>query len=178
MASKEDRTPPTDFGEELATVKRGARCKLKITLAQFMGYPPFMNLREWAQDDDGAWWPVKGKGIGIRLWELPALFEGVMQAAEKALGHTDDPNLAGELRRICHGSAHANSAEVTQQLHNELHISEIEHPGNIAGWTITLDNRGYYRAHRKLSGKLKSIYLGKTLDGAEQKLQSIGSHET
>jgi hypothetical protein len=46
---------------------------------------------------------------------------------------------------------------------------------NINGWTIRQDMKGFYRAYRRFNGKLKSVYLGKTLDGAEQKLQYVRS---
>jgi hypothetical protein len=44
-------------------------------------------------------------------------------------------------------------------------------PGpNLNGWTIRKDKHGYFRAYRKIAGKTKSIYLGKSLVGAELKL--------
>jgi hypothetical protein len=42
---------------------------------------------------------------------------------------------------------------------------------NIAGWNIS-KSKGYFRAFRKMGGKMKAVYLGKNLDGAETKIQS------
>jgi len=41
---------------------------------------------------------------------------------------------------------------------------------NILGWSIRRDRHGYYRAYRRVDGKLLSRYLGKGLDDAKQKL--------
>lgn len=41
---------------------------------------------------------------------------------------------------------------------------------NIAGWNIQQGKDGYYRAFRKIGGKLRAVYLGKSIDGAEAKL--------
>ena len=42
---------------------------------------------------------------------------------------------------------------------------------NILGWTVTKSGN-YFRAFRKIKGKLHGVHLGKTLDGAELKIQS------
>ena len=42
---------------------------------------------------------------------------------------------------------------------------------NIWGWTVTKSGN-YFRAFRKIKGKLHGVHLGKTLDGAELKIQS------
>ncbi len=41
---------------------------------------------------------------------------------------------------------------------------------NIAGWSVRKDGKGYFRAYRKVAGKTRSVYLGKTLQGAEEKI--------
>lgn len=40
---------------------------------------------------------------------------------------------------------------------------KFEGPKRIRGWSIQLSG-GYYRAHRKMEGKLRSVHIGKTLD--------------
>ncbi len=41
---------------------------------------------------------------------------------------------------------------------------------NISGWSIQQDRKGYYRAFKKINGKLRAVYLGKSLDGAVDKI--------
>ena len=52
-------------------------------------------------------------------------------------------------------------------------VSQLEVKENnsikIAGWNVTIF-RGYHRGFKRINGRLKSIYLGKTLEGAEQKI--------
>jgi hypothetical protein len=40
----------------------------------------------------------------------------------------------------------------------------------IAGWSVQ-ESHGYFRAFKRIDGKMKGIYLGKTLEGAEQKIR-------
>jgi hypothetical protein len=40
----------------------------------------------------------------------------------------------------------------------------------IAGWSVQ-ESHGYFRAFKRIDGKMKGIYLGKTLKGAEQKIR-------
>jgi hypothetical protein len=47
---------------------------------------------------------------------------------------------------------------------------KAEGPLNIGGWSVQLDKRGFYKVCRRINGAVKSVYLGKTLDGAEQKI--------
>ncbi|MFH0996333.1 MAG: hypothetical protein V1844_12700 [Pseudomonadota bacterium] len=42
---------------------------------------------------------------------------------------------------------------------------------NISGWTVA-ESGGYFRAFRKMGGKMKAVYLGKNLEGAEQKIHA------
>jgi hypothetical protein len=49
---------------------------------------------------------------------------------------------------------------------------------NLNGWTIRKDKHGYYRAYRKIRGKTKSVYLGKTLDRVEEKTRRNDPRET
>jgi len=52
-------------------------------------------------------------------------------------------------------------------------VSQLEVKENnsikIAGWNVTIF-RGYHRGFKRINGKLRSIYLGKSLDGAEKKI--------
>jgi hypothetical protein len=40
---------------------------------------------------------------------------------------------------------------------------------NISGWSIQ-ESKGYFRAFRKMGGKMYAVYLGKTIDNAEAKI--------
>jgi|GEM_PF-6786532 len=40
----------------------------------------------------------------------------------------------------------------------------------VAGWSVQ-ESHGYFRAFKRIDGKMKGIYLGKTLEGAEQKIR-------
>jgi hypothetical protein len=40
----------------------------------------------------------------------------------------------------------------------------------IAGWSIQ-ESHGYFRAFKRIAGKMKGVYLGKTLEDAEKKIR-------
>ena len=40
----------------------------------------------------------------------------------------------------------------------------------IAGWSVQ-ESHGYFRAFKRIDGKMKGLYLGKSLEGAEQKIR-------
>lgn len=42
---------------------------------------------------------------------------------------------------------------------------------NIAGWNVQ-ESGGYFRAFKKVAGKLQGVYLGKNLEGAEMKIRA------
>lgn len=47
----------------------------------------------------------------------------------------------------------------------------IPHPKEIRGWRITWNKRlNYFRGYKKIGGKIRYAYMGKTLDGAESKI--------
>ena len=68
-----------------------------------------------------------------------------------------------------------------QNMYNQLYNNDrldkvIQNPDdlqkldkNIQGWSIQF-SKGYYRGFRKFGRKLVSVYLGKNLDGAENKI--------
>ena len=80
-ADNPTQTPPAERGERLATLTRGDGVELRVALAEFEGRP-FVSLRVWERDREGRWWPVKGKGVSLRLRELPELLD--------ALGRVED----------------------------------------------------------------------------------------
>ena len=78
---------PSENGQRLATFPRGPGAELRVNLSEFEGRP-FVSLRIWEQGQDGAWWPVKGKGCSVRLAEASGLIDA-LQAAIGAAGELD-----------------------------------------------------------------------------------------
>lgn len=71
---------PTDDGEKLATLSRGPDKELRIRAKEFKGHQ-FIDVREWSRKAaDQDWWPVKGRGVTIKMREL----EQVIAALEAA----------------------------------------------------------------------------------------------
>ena len=62
--------------------------------------------------------------------------------------------------------------EVSQKLNKHNPGSKVKQRLAISGWSIQQDRHGYFRAFRKIGGKLKAIYLGKSLDGAEERIRA------
>jgi Transcriptional Coactivator p15 (PC4) len=64
------RTAPTDDGVKLGTLSRGPDTELRIRAKEFKGHR-FIDVREWSRTAaDQDWWPVKGRGVTIKLREL------------------------------------------------------------------------------------------------------------
>ena len=77
--------------------------------------------------------------------------------------------------------------EVKQRLNNQIRLNielnkehglnmPVKQEGvkqglNIAGWSIQ-ESKGYFRAFKKVGGKMQAVYLGKSLDGAEMKIRA------
>jgi len=74
-------TPPAP-SEILAEVPRGVREVLRVALREFEG-KPFVTLAVWERGTAGAWWPVRGKAVTVRVRELGAVLEGLVVATER-----------------------------------------------------------------------------------------------
>ena len=75
--------------------------------------------------------------------------------------------------------------ELNTELNKELQLNKLNNQGlnmpvkqetvkhglNIAGWSIQ-ESKGYFRAFKKVGGKMQAVYLGKNLDDAETKIQA------
>lgn len=70
-----------DAGVPLATLPRGVGRELRVRLKYFEGRP-FVDLREWSQNDQGGWWPVKGKGLAIKVRELRSVAVALVTALQ------------------------------------------------------------------------------------------------
>jgi hypothetical protein len=70
----EQPRPPAENGRRLATFPRGDGAEMRVNLSEYQG-KPFVSLRLWERDQDGAWWPVKGKGCSVRMNEAGELAE-------------------------------------------------------------------------------------------------------
>lgn len=63
-------TAPVEQGQRLAAIPRNRGDEeLRIDLSEFNGRP-YVSLRVWGKDQQGQWWPVKGKGLSVRLHEI------------------------------------------------------------------------------------------------------------
>jgi hypothetical protein len=76
--------PPAPTGTLLAAFPRkgpdGVEQELRIVLDAYEGHE-YIAVRLWQRDASGAWWPMKGKGLSIRLGEA----QGVAVALQQAL---------------------------------------------------------------------------------------------
>jgi hypothetical protein len=67
--------------------------------------------------------------------------------------------------------------ELNTELNNQLELNitvkqeTVKQGLNIAGWNVQ-ESGGYFRAFKKVAGKMKAVYLGKTLEDAEKKIQA------
>jgi hypothetical protein len=87
--------PPAENGVNLATIPRGQGEQLRITLAEYSGHP-YIAVRVWALGADGrSWWPVKGKGVSIRLREIVPVGKALAEALRLIRAESDRPALAG-----------------------------------------------------------------------------------
>jgi len=59
----------------------------------------------------------------------------------------------------------------SQGLNNQVKHETVKHGLNIGGWSIQ-ESKGYFRAFKKVAGKLQGIYLGKDLTDAETKIKA------
>jgi len=80
------------------------------------------------------------------------------ELTEKLATVSHDNNLAIATKKL---SAEGEGTEVSPKIDNQ----------KIAGWNVT-PFRGYYRAFRRINGKLHSLYLGKYLIDAETKIRA------
>jgi hypothetical protein len=77
--------PPEPSGELIACfarkgVRGGPDQELRLVLDEFNGHA-CISVRLWEKNRAGDWWPVKGKGVSVRLSEA----EGVSEALRAAL---------------------------------------------------------------------------------------------
>ena len=71
---------PDDQGERLVTLPRSSRAgeeELRVSLAEYQGHP-YLSLRVWARDSYGQFWPLKNKGVSVRLSEAQDVAEALM----------------------------------------------------------------------------------------------------
>ena len=72
-----------DPGEVLAEVPRGDGTVLRVAWRTFEG-KPFATIAVWERGTGGAWWPMKGRAVTVRVRELGEVLEGLVKAAERA----------------------------------------------------------------------------------------------
>lgn len=59
--------------------------------------------------------------------------------------------------------------KVKHKLNNPVKQKTVKQDFKVSGWSIQKSG-GYYRAFKKIDGKLRGVYLGKSLENAEQKI--------
>jgi septal ring factor EnvC (AmiA/AmiB activator) len=64
------------------------------------------------------------------------------------------------------------SEQVSQKLNKHDPGSKVKQRLSIADWNIQQDRQGYYRAFKKIGGKLRAVYLGRSLEGAEDRIRA------
>lgn len=80
--------PPKPSGDLVAALPRKRRDgpdeELRVSLDSYQGHP-YISVRLWTRDArSGAWWPVKGKGISVRLSEADDVAGALREAAAMA----------------------------------------------------------------------------------------------
>jgi hypothetical protein len=78
---------PQESGERVATFARHGGEELRVNLAEYEGHP-YLSLRVWAPGTDGQLWPVRGKGLSVKLREVASLAE-VLAAVAGRMGAGD-----------------------------------------------------------------------------------------
>ena len=69
--------PPQDEGEPIGVFQRSqGREELRVVLKTFKDHP-YVSIRVWERDQAGEFWPVKGKGVSIRISEAADVAEAL-----------------------------------------------------------------------------------------------------
>lgn len=80
-------TPPEESGRRLATLPRKKRGgpdeELRVSLETYQDHP-YISVRVWTVDERGQSWPVKGKGVSIRLRECDEIIAALRTGVEMA----------------------------------------------------------------------------------------------
>lgn len=92
---RQPRPGPQETGHRLATFpRRWNGEELRVTLAEYQGNA-YIALRVWARGSDGQLWPVKGKGVSVRIAEVADLADVLAEVAEQLdAGELPDPDPA------------------------------------------------------------------------------------
>lgn len=67
--------------------------------------------------------------------------------------------------------------ELNSQLNNQLELnnpvkqSRVKQGLTVAGWSIQCSG-GFYRAFKRVNGKIEGVYIGKSLNSAESKIEA------
>jgi hypothetical protein len=84
----EKPTPPEPTGQVLAAFPRrgeaGVEQELRVVLDEYRGHR-YLAIRLWQRDvRSGGWWPLKGKGVSVRMAEAQGVAEALQEALEMA----------------------------------------------------------------------------------------------
>src|SRR4051812_17372806 len=85
--------PPEDDGQELATIPRKEGEQLRIRLKEFRG-SRFVWIQPWSPGADGRLWPIRGKGVSLRLGELADVVNA-LHRVDELVGQDDGRPVRG-----------------------------------------------------------------------------------
>jgi transcriptional coactivator p15 (PC4) len=94
---------PRETGQRVATFARHGGEELRVNLAEYEGHP-YLSLRVWAPGQDGQLWPVRGKGLSVKLREVASLAEvltdvaGRLGTADRHEGNSDRSPIRDQAR--------------------------------------------------------------------------------
>ena len=74
---------PGPKGQRLVTIQRSETERITLTWTSYEGHP-YLNVSQWAMDDNGDFKPLGEKVLSVRIRELPLFTEGIRLANELA----------------------------------------------------------------------------------------------
>jgi Transcriptional Coactivator p15 (PC4) len=96
---------PQESGQRVATFARHGGEELRVSLAEYEGHP-YLSLRVWAPGTDGQLWPVRGKGLAVKLREVAGLaavlarIAGMLKVEDRQAGENHPHLGAAQSTRI------------------------------------------------------------------------------
>lgn len=72
-----------DPGRVLVSLPRPDGTQLRVSLHTYEGRP-FARVAPWQSTDGATWWPVKGKGVTVKVRELASVAAALLDAIEAA----------------------------------------------------------------------------------------------
>ena len=74
-------SPAPDEGQILKAIDRTDGTQLRVSLHLYQE-KPYLRIAPWQRGENGSWWPVKGKGVTIKVREVADVTEGFCAAMD------------------------------------------------------------------------------------------------